>query len=123
MSSLKRFFRKLLNGCHSVPRVIITDRWASYGAAQREIRPGVEHRQPQGLNNRAENAHQPTRQTEQQMRCFKSARHAQRFLSAFEPIRGHFRLRRHKRPAMECRAQRMERFLSWNEGARGQMVA
>jgi putative transposase len=56
----KQFFRKLLNGCRYVPRVIITDRLKSYGAAKREILPGVEHRQHRYLNNRAENSHQPT---------------------------------------------------------------
>ena len=40
----KRFFRKLLKGLEYVPRVIITDKLASYAAAKREIRPGVEHR-------------------------------------------------------------------------------
>src|SRR4051812_37685116 len=30
----KRFFRKLLQGCRYVPRVIITDKLASYGAAK-----------------------------------------------------------------------------------------
>jgi transposase-like protein len=73
-----------------VPRVIITDKLKSYGAVKREILPGVEHRQHKGLNNRAENSHQPTRQRERQMRGYKSAGHAQRFLSAFEPIRGHY---------------------------------
>ena len=29
---------------------------------KREIMPGVEHRQHKGLNNRAENSHQPARQ-------------------------------------------------------------
>ena len=57
----QRFFRKLLKGLHYVPRVIITDKLKSYGAAKREILPGVEHRQHKGLNNRAENSHQPTR--------------------------------------------------------------
>src|SRR5215212_4464560 len=85
----KRFFRKLLKGCPYVPRVIITDKWASYGAAKREIRPGVEHRQHKRLNNRAENSHQPTRQRERTMRRFKSAGQAQRFLSAFGLILGH----------------------------------
>src|SRR5215203_4131362 len=111
----KRFFRKLLKGCRYIPRVIITDKWASYGAAKRELLPGVEHRQHKGLNNRAENSHQPTRQKERQMRRLKSAGHAQRFLSAFEPIRGHFRLSRHNRPAREYRAQREQRFQSWLE--------
>jgi hypothetical protein len=62
--------------------VIITDKLKSYGAAKREILPGVEHRQHKGLNNRAENSHQPTRLREKNMRRFKSAKHAQRFLSA-----------------------------------------
>jgi putative transposase len=51
----KRFFRKLLKGLQYVPRVIITDKLKSYSAAKAEIMPGVEHRQPKGLNNRAEN--------------------------------------------------------------------
>jgi putative transposase len=41
----KRFFRKLLKGLQYVPRVIITDKLKSYGAAKRETLPGVEHRQ------------------------------------------------------------------------------
>ncbi len=119
----KRFFRKLLKGCRYVPRVIITDKLKSYGAAKREILPGVEHRQHKGLNNRAENSHQPTRQRERQMRGYKSAGHAQRFLSAFEPIRGHFRLSRHIRSAGEYHAQREQRFQLWNEVTGAQMAA
>src|SRR6266567_1649513 len=76
----KRFFRKLLKELQYVPRVIITDKLRSYGAAKREILPGVEHRQHKGLNNRAENSHQPTRLREKKMRRFKSAKQAQRFL-------------------------------------------
>jgi putative transposase len=53
----KKFFRKLLKGCQYVPRVIITDKLKSYGAAKRESLPGVEHRQHRYLNNRAENSH------------------------------------------------------------------
>src|ERR687895_846101 len=61
-----KFFRKLLKGLQYVPRVIITDQLKSYGAAKREILPGVEHRQHRYLNNRAENSHRPTRQRERQ---------------------------------------------------------
>jgi putative transposase len=46
----KRFFRKLLKGLRYVPRAIVTDKLPSYGAAKREILPGVEHRQSQYLN-------------------------------------------------------------------------
>jgi putative transposase len=45
----KRVFRKLLKGLHYVPRLIITDKLKSYGAAKREILPGVEHRQHKRL--------------------------------------------------------------------------
>ena len=69
-----KIFRKLLKGLQYVPRVIITDKLRSYGAAKREILPGVEHRQHKRLNNRAENSHQPTRLREKKMRRFKSAR-------------------------------------------------
>ncbi len=77
----KRFFRKLLKGLQYVPRMIVTDKLRSYGAAKREVLPSVEHRQSRYLNNRAEVSHQPTRRRERQMQRFKSARHAQRFLS------------------------------------------
>jgi putative transposase len=111
----KRFFRKLLKGLHYVPRVIITDKLKSYAAAKREILPGVEHRQHKGLNNRAENSHQPTRLREKKMRRFTSAKHAQRFLSAFGPIAGHFQPRRHRLCAGEYRAILQGRFQQWNE--------
>ena len=51
-----------LKGLTYVPRVIITDKLKSYGAALRKILPSVEHRQHRYLNNRAEKSHQPTRQ-------------------------------------------------------------
>ena len=111
----KRFFRKLLKGSQYVPRVIITDKLKSYGAAKREILPGVEHRQHKRLNNRAENSHQPTRLREKKMRRFKSAKHAQRFLSAFGPISGHFQPRRYRLSAGEYRAILQTRFQQWDE--------
>jgi putative transposase len=82
----KRFFRKLLKALCYVPRVIVTDKLGSYGAAKREILPGVEHRQSRYLNNRCEVSHQPTRRRERHMRRFKSAGHAQQFLAAHSPF-------------------------------------
>ena len=119
----KRFFRKLLKGLQYVPRVIIMDKLKSYGAAKCEILPGLEHRQHKGLNNRAENSHQPTRLREKKMRRFKSAKQAQRFLSAFGLISGHFQPRRHRMRAQEYRATLQDRFQTWNEVTRGKLVA
>src|ERR687884_541203 len=90
----KRLLRKLLKKQYRPPRVMITDKLASYGAAKRELMPGVEHRRHKGLNNRAENSHQPTRRRERQMKRFKSPRQAQRFLSADDQINNLFHLRR-----------------------------
>jgi putative transposase len=47
----KRLLRKLLKRQCRAPRVMITDKLGSYGAARKEIMPGVEHRQHKGLNN------------------------------------------------------------------------
>ena len=57
----RRFLRKLMKETRSVPRVIVTDKLRSYGAAHRTVMPSVEHRSHKRLNNRAENSHQPTR--------------------------------------------------------------
>src|SRR4051812_7268625 len=84
-----RFFRKLLRAIGCRPRVIITDKLRSYGAAKRIVMPGVAHRQHRYLNNRAENSHQPTRERERRMRRFKSARHAQRFVEVHGIIGSH----------------------------------
>jgi hypothetical protein len=48
-----RFFRKLLTGLEYVPRVLVTDKLASYGVAHRRLIPGVEHRRSKYLYNRA----------------------------------------------------------------------
>ena len=50
-----RFFRKLLKSLESVPRVLVTDKLASYRVTHRQLIPGVEHRRSKYLNNRAEN--------------------------------------------------------------------
>ena len=111
----KRLLRKLLKKQMRSPRVMITDKLASYGAAKREIMPGVEHRQHKGLNNRAENSHQPTRRRERQMKRFKSPRQAQRFLSAHDGINNLFHLHRDYLPATQYRAARTQAFQTWAE--------
>jgi len=110
-----KFFRKLLKGLAYVPRVLITDKLKSYGAAKRDLRPDAAHRQHRYLNNRAENSHQPTRQRERRMQGFKSPGHAQRFLSAYGPIAQHVRPRRHRLSAQASRQEMVQRFQSWQE--------
>ncbi|CAL9324761.1 hypothetical protein SUDANB66_06628 (plasmid) [Streptomyces sp. SudanB66_2053] len=113
-AAARRFFRRLLKKTRTVPRVIITDKLRSYGAAHREVMPSVEHRSYKGLNNRAENSHQPTRQRERAMKNFRSVGGAQRFLSAFSGISPHFRPR-HLMPAYRYRAEMAVRFAIWEQ--------
>ena len=44
----KRLLRKLLKRQCRAPRVMVTDKLASYGAARREVMPSVEHRKHKG---------------------------------------------------------------------------
>ncbi len=122
-AAAKKFFRKLLKDYTYVPRVLITDKLGSYAAAKQAVMPSVEHRRHKRLNNRAENSHQPTRQRERTMRGFKSAGHAQRFLSAFGPIREHFCPRRHRLRAEDYRRERARRFQVWSEVTNLQVAA
>jgi putative transposase len=113
-AAARRFFRWLMQTTDAVPRVVVTDKLRSYGAAHREVMPSVEHRSHKGLNNRAENSHQPTRQRERAMKGFRSAGGAQRFLSAFSGISPHFRPRRHLLTAAEHRLEMTVRFTVWD---------
>ena len=111
----RRLLKKLLKRQMRPPRVMITDKLASYGAAKQEVMPSVEHRQHKGLNNRAENSHQPTRRRERQMKRFKSAGQAQRFLAAHDGINNLFHLRRCHVTACEYRAARAHAFEVWSD--------
>jgi hypothetical protein len=54
---------------------------------------------------------------------FKSAGHAQRFLSAYGPIAQHFRPRRHLLSASASRQAMKQRFISWGEITGTEQVA
>src|SRR5271165_6687536 len=111
----KRLFRKLLKKQGRVPRVLVTDKLKSYAAAKREIMPGVEHRQHKGLNNRAENSHQPTRRRERIMKRFKSPRHVQRFLATHDQIANVFTRRSNQDTAATFHSDRNQAFTTWAE--------
>ena len=89
-----------------------------YGAAKRDIMPGVEHRSHKGLNNRAENSHQPTRRRERIMKGFKSARHLQRFGSIHDPVATLIHIPRHEISSDHHRGLRSEAVQLWNQIAR-----
>ena len=88
----QRLMKRLLKSAIIPPRVMITDKLRSYGAARAKMGLQVEHRQHKGLNNRAENSHQPTRRRERIMKQFKSARQAQRFLTVHDQVANLFHI-------------------------------
>jgi putative transposase len=119
----ERFLRRVLEGEGHAPRVVVTDKLASYPPALKRVLSHAEHRRQKGLNNRAENSHRPVRKRERALRRFKSPAHAQRFLEPFSAVGNHFRPRRHLLPAEQYRQLRTERFRQWREAARLQPAA
>jgi len=111
----KRFLRTLLKGQRSEPRRLVTDKLRSYSAAQRAVMPSVVHDTRRYANNRAEVSHQPTRQRERQMRRFKSAAQAQRFLSVHGVIQNLFRVGRHLVSSANHRMLRDRSFRTWRQ--------
>ncbi len=111
----KRLLRKLLKRQGQAPRVLITDKLRSYAAAKREIMPGVEHRQHKGLNNRAENSHQPTRRRERIMKRFNAPRQVQRFLSIHDQVANVFSRRPSQDTAAKFHSARNQAFTIWAE--------
>jgi putative transposase len=85
--------------------------------------PGVEHRQHKGLNNRAENSHQPTRRRERIMKRYKSPRQLQRFLSIHDPIANLFSRRPNQDTAARFHSARGQAFTTWAEVTGVEMAA
>ena len=111
-----RLMTKLLKAVSAPPRVMITDKLRSYAAARAIMGLRVEHRQHKGLNNRAENSHQPTRRRERIMKRFKSVRQAQRFLSAHDQVANLFHIPYpESATASSRRASRERAFAVWRE--------
>ncbi|MDV6277941.1 IS6 family transposase [Rhodococcus erythropolis] len=110
-----RFFRKILKHQGRRPRVLVTDKLASYRVAHRTTMSTTEHRHNKYLNNRCENSHQPSRQRERAMKGFRTVGSAQRFLSSFSRISPHFRPPRHRMTATDHRTERAARFRVWDQ--------
>lgn len=109
------FFRRPMRKTRAAPRVTVTDKLCSCGAAHREVMPQVEHRSHKRSNNRAENSHQPTRQRERAMKIFRSVGGAQRCPSALSGISARSRPRRHLTTASDYRAETTVRFAVWEQ--------
>jgi putative transposase len=97
-----------------VPRVIVTDRLASYAAAKAVVMLTVSHHRGWRQNNRVEKSHQPVRQRERGLQRFKSLRHAARFCSVFSTVCNQFRPGRHALSAPSYRTVMRRRWREWD---------
>lgn len=84
-----RFLSRLLKS-YPAPRVMVTDKLRSYKKPIQNMCKQTEHRTHKRLNNRAENAHQPTRRKEKCLIKFKSPKGAQKLLSLMGKVRNIF---------------------------------
>ena len=84
-----RFLSRLLKS-YPTPRVIVTDKLRSYIKPVKFMCSKTDHRTHKRLNNRAENAHQPTRRKEKCLIRFKSPAGAQSLFSLMGKVRNIF---------------------------------
>ncbi len=109
----KRLLFRLMKRLGFVPKRIITDKLRSYGAAKREVAPGLDHWSHKGLNNRAENSHLPFRKRERTMQGFRTPGGLQRFVSVHSSTRNCFSVPARRRTAMTSRYHHLEVFDAW----------
>ncbi|WP_170335878.1 IS6 family transposase, partial [Ruegeria arenilitoris] len=83
-----KFLKKLMKR-HGCAEEIVTDRFASYKAALRQL--GALEKQQTGrwLNNRVENSHLPFRRSERAMQRFRRMRSLQKFAAVHSSVYNH----------------------------------
>jgi putative transposase len=115
-TAARRLFGKLCKTTASVPRVVITDKLGSYGAALREVMPSIAHRSAKYLNNRAESppsTHPATPTHHERLGTGVGA--AQRLLASFSRTSPHLQPRRHLLTADDYPTEMTHRFTIWNQ--------
>jgi putative transposase len=112
----KRFLTRLI-ALSGQPRVVITDKRRSYTKPIARLAPGADHPAHEGLNNRIEGSHRPTRRREKIMGRFNSPRQARRFLATHDQINTIFKPRRHHLTVTSHRHARADAFGLWADYA------
>ena len=84
-----KFLKKLMKQ-HGCAEEIVTDRFASYKAALRELGAIEKQRTGRWLNNRVENSHLPFRRRERAMQRFRRMRSLQKFAAVHSSVYNHF---------------------------------
>jgi len=109
-----KFLRKAMKR-YGNPRIIVTDRCPSYGAAMMDI--GNKDRQEVGRhkNNRAENSHLPFRRRERAMLRFRRMRSLQKFAAMHSSVHNHFNHQRNIESRTRFKQLRNTALLEWRD--------
>ncbi|WP_339631117.1 DDE-type integrase/transposase/recombinase [uncultured Sneathiella sp.] len=107
---LKKAMKKYGN-----PKVIVTDKLRSYGAAMKVIGNKAHQETKRWLNNRAKNSHQPFRRRERAMIKFRSAKSLQKFVSIHSSVHNHFNQERHLQSRQNFEFKREASLAEWRQ--------
>ena len=105
---LKRIMKK-----YGRPRKIVTDGLRAYSAAMKEVGNADRQEVGRGLNNRAENSHQPFRRRECAMQRFRSMKTLQKFSSVHAQVHNHFNQERHLVTRQVYKQRRSAALVEW----------
>ncbi|MEQ9490433.1 MAG: IS6 family transposase [Alphaproteobacteria bacterium] len=97
------------------PRIIVTDRFASYKAAMKEIKCARKQAVRRWQNNWAENSHLPFRRRERAMQRFRRTRSLQKFVSLHSSVYNHFNNERHLNSRDQFKIQRTAALNEWQQ--------
>jgi len=108
----RRNFSKIIRK-HGSPKIIATDKLASYGAAFRRI--GIVDIQVCSgrANNQCENLHMPFRRGERAMQRFKTVAALQKFVRYHSLIYNHFNYERHPESTQTYKRKRSDALIEW----------
>ena len=109
-----RFMKRAMKR-YGRPRSIVTDRLRSNRAALKIIGNVDNQTCQRGLNNRAENSHQPFRRRERAMIKFRRAKTMQKFAAVHASIHNHFNIERHLIRRDKFKHERAAALAEWRQ--------
>ncbi|CUH49239.1 IS6 family transposase [Ruegeria atlantica] len=113
-SATLKFLKKLMNR-HGCAEEIVTDRFASYKAAFREMGALEKQKTGRWLNNRVENSHLPFRRRERAMQRFRRMRSLQKFASVHSSVYNHFNQERSRTSRDTFKLTRAAALSEWRQ--------
>ena len=109
-----KFLRKSMKR-FGPPKIIVTDKLRSYGAAMKVIGNAKRQETDRWLNNRAENSHLSFRRRERAMLRFRRMRSLQKFVAVHASVHNHFNQERHLYSRTDFKLNRTAALAEWRQ--------